>query len=56
LGQFAKEVTRVSQEVGTEGSVFELSCFTPASDLFFPKSGSWADRRWFSTWKAHGAS
>ena len=35
LGQFAKEVTRVSQEVGTEGSVRRSSDFTPISDLFF---------------------
>jgi osomolarity two-component system sensor histidine kinase NIK1 len=35
LGQFAKEVTRVSQEVGTEGLVRRSSDFTPVSDLFF---------------------
>jgi hypothetical protein len=33
LGQFAKEVTRVSQEVGTEGFVRQLSDF--ASYLTF---------------------
>jgi osomolarity two-component system sensor histidine kinase NIK1 len=41
LGQFAKEVTRVSQEVGTEGSVFTSSLSEISSpDSFVRNIGS----------------
>jgi osomolarity two-component system sensor histidine kinase NIK1 len=41
LGQFAKEVTRVSQEVGTEGSVFTFSSSEISSpDSFVRNIGS----------------
>jgi osomolarity two-component system, sensor histidine kinase NIK1 len=37
LGQFAREVTRVSQEVGTEGCVsFTLCLVTPPDSILFP--------------------
>ena len=51
LGQFAKEVTRVSQEVGTEGQVLLFNLFPM---LLIVTAENSVDKLSFWTSKAHG--